>query len=331
MRDTLGAGLLRWSRTWLDDATVANAIEPMVADAQRECWARNGLERARHALRWRAAFLVAFAQSVGRQIVLRRSWAPALSLAAPVLVFLGWGILLEYVAFWVSFPDVFRSQRLHLLLLPSLSSAAFPLSILPATIMLLTDHRWRPWEARMATSFGALLCVAVLIPTMGWIAPASNQAFRETTAHALGYDQVPLRGDRELTLPELLEHQPPADTWVPLARLRSELHNRAALLTAPLTLTLLGAALARRKVKRRVAYAIGAWFAAGAFWSLLVGSGARLITTALWILLPRHPDQIFETRLEVGHLVPWLPHLVVVVMTLLLHHQASRREVIATP
>lgn len=86
MRTPLGESLLRWSRGWLDEATVTNVIEPMVADARHEPLPAKRVTRAWRLVRWRLSFLTTFALSVGRQFPRPIRGAAVRGMSSPLAV-----------------------------------------------------------------------------------------------------------------------------------------------------------------------------------------------------------------------------------------------------
>lgn len=322
MADPLGPTFLRWARRWLDEASVAHIVEPMVADARHERATHTGSPRLLVTLRWRAAFLATFALGAGRGFARPASWAPLRSLAFPILLFVGIEALLELLTSWIGYPASTRAAPL--LLVPGIVTSALPLAVLPTVMRLMSDHRWRPWQARTAAVLIGACAMAITVPMNGWVAPAANQQFRIHAAQALGYPQPPARGAHELMLSELFAERPPAPSIVSPRQLQEERHLRSSVLLAPVSLAVLGAALARLGLARRVWHTVAAWALVAQSWTVWISLGVWM---AAMIAPPLSASDPYCAIPDVGRFAAWTPHVMLLGTAVLCHRVASAREV----
>jgi lipopolysaccharide export LptBFGC system permease protein LptF len=152
----------------------------------------------------------------------------------------------------------------------------------------------------------AVTCSVVSFLTLGWWAPASNQAYRTKIV-----GRVIPKGDNELTLGELrtrIEEIRAFDPAAPARRLSVLYHTRWALSVTPLVLAVFALGIAGHSRRATGGSALGAVLSSGGFFLLLMwtsylafrGSvppllGAWLpnitifgVTTALTLRSPKH-------------------------------------------
>lgn len=326
MRAAPGTTLLRIASAWLDERTVAGVFEPMVADAQRECFGSPATTRRLCLLRWRAAFAIAFAQSFVQQARQPLPWTVAATTGALVTIFFWLGSALLYAIWWAPWSPGSEPVVAPARLVISLSSTALPLALLPASILTLSRNVSQAWQARMILFWMTLISIAVLVPLGGWIIPRANQEYR--VAHALqsGYRGMPARGDRELSLYELLEGRTPPDSFASTSDIQNARHNLGSRLVMPLTLIVLGAALAKHTGRRAVPYACGVWLLAGCGWFLLPLGALWPVAALTSVLMPRDPWSIVELAHYLGGLTYWIPHIVFIALALVLHRTAPKHR-----
>jgi hypothetical protein len=153
---------------------------------------------------------------------------------------------------------VLRSSRddltLQILLIPQALALSPPVAI---TIGILYGLGGRRVSFRLAGSVLALAFIAASISfaSVGWLVPASSQAYRETVARRIyaktgAKADVGIRGATELALTELREQidvHTKAGREVPARRLRLAYHRRWALPFAALALALLAVSMTPRR------------------------------------------------------------------------------------
>lgn len=128
--------------------------------------------------------------------------------------------------------------------------------------------------------------------TLGWLAPASNQAYR---VRVVGFE-IP-KGDNELSLGEIAARIGQIrvfDPSAPARRLSTLYHTRVALSATPLVLTVFSLVMIARIGRRRVARVSAALLTCSGFTFLLVWAaylafrGAVAPMVAAWL-----PNSIF--------------------------------------
>lgn len=261
-----GTRLLRLARVWFDEGTVANIFEPLVADWQREAATAPRGRRRVCLVRGGAAFLMSFA------LVLPRVWLRPLpprlvaSIWSAAALFTMCGVLILFIPYLPFLSGA--GSHLLLYLLPSSLTVALPLALVPAAIVARRFGRAQGFELRALVARLTLSAMFLLVLLLGWITPHANQAWREAVAPD---GAVALRGTRELTVPELLSAQPPAERglWRPRdweGMRRTALVERTSVAAMPLTMGVLGLALARIRGRGWAAVMLASWVAAGFLW-----------------------------------------------------------------
>jgi hypothetical protein len=295
-----GERLLTFARAWFDDSTVSKVFEPLLADWQHELASLSGARRAWCRLGGYATFTIALTLALPRQMAKPVPADVTRAMVIFIACFVAAGTTLSYLAFSYG-----ANETLPWSLLPALVATATPLASLPMILLAARTPGSRSQDIRSATLRMLLVSLALLVPLLGWITPAANQRVREARWENEGRRAVLIRGVRELSLPELIATQPPADLPMP-SRSRppgqrhdprpEELHNRAATLTLPIVLSTVGLALTQRRSS--VAVACAWWLGAAAIW-LLGGTALR---------------SYFRThQLElIGY---WSPHIVLIAIT----------------
>jgi hypothetical protein len=140
------------------------------------------------------------------------------------------------------------------------------------------------------------------------VIPSSNQDWRELHAPADAPRPI-LRGNRELTLPELFVPRVSPMVTEPIRK--REAHNRMAVILMPITLCALGIAASRR-VRRPLYGALTWWIFAAALW---------------FLTLPIAYGALSRTFFE--DLAPWAPHLVTFAVVALLPRLRARGTFLA--
>jgi hypothetical protein len=164
-------------------------------------------------------------------------------------------------------------------LLPALVSVALPLALVPAAIVMsrfATAVELRTMMVRLT-----LLSVLLLIPTLAWWLPASNQSWRVVQA-----GEAVHRGYRELSVNDLLRSQAPADVGLGKARdwetlRRDAALERASILVMPFTMMAFGLSMARRAGRGWAVRAMAAWMTAGLIWLTLLDISPWLAHVAI--------------------------------------------------
>jgi lipopolysaccharide export LptBFGC system permease protein LptF len=111
---------------------------------------------------------------------------------------------------------------------------------------------------------------------LGWVVPIANQEWRTTMFAMFSKNptaRAPVKGIRELTIPELLSEPAHSPRYATAQR---EIHKRAALAASPITLGAIGWVLWRPR-RKRVAVVFIAWvIGAVSFYQLsIIGRGAE--------------------------------------------------------
>ena len=283
-----------------DAPTLERLIDPMIADLQHE-----HADAARRGERWRGRWIclagcIAFwkvsalvlghastrergaGHALGRTI-----WYAGMTTAATVAL-LVWVPLRQ-----TRVPTAGNIGLLGIYLLPQALAIALPMGLVGG---VLGGLRGRVFSQRSVISlvwlFLAASAAALWID--GWLLPAGNQAFRELSFSLLSGEHTVLlrRGLNELTVVELASTD------------RFQFHFRLALACAPLVLGLFSLAMAAARRGRYgaptiVAVAAASWFG---YYTLLYMSRAGATGGSLPAVT-----------------AAWMPNLVFVALTLLLH------------
>lgn len=253
-----GERLLLLARAWFADDMVTRVFEPLVADWAAEHETLRGLARTRSNVRVVICVAITAALMLPWQLKQR----------LPERVTLGGWIAIEAfvviggAAQWYLFFD--GNPKGARYLLPALVATALPLALVPVAILMsrfATALELRTMMLRLA-----LLSILALAPLLGWWLPASNQSWRVVQAG----DTV-RRGDRELSVNDLLRSQAPSDVYLGKARdwrtvRRNAALERASILVMPLTMMMLGLSIARRARTAWAVWAVAAWLAAALIW-----------------------------------------------------------------
>jgi hypothetical protein len=298
-----GTTLLRFARAWFDEATVSRVFEPLVADWQRECADAAGLYRTACWLRGYASFttcaLVTFAGQIRKPLPTDLSLGAWSALGA----FFAGGLVMMHVAFAQGLAGV-RSG----LLLPAHAGVVLPLAVAPAVIILASRTRWPGFATRRAAIRLVILSTVLMFPLVGWVTPGANQRWRtqdDVTSHG---SQPVARGPRELTLVELAAPIPPIDFTTAEYRRREEFHTRFSVIMMPVSMGLLGLAVAR--VRRHAVARAFLWWGLGAIIFLV---DVPLANTYLRML-------------GVPPFGGWVPHLALLLLAAAMHGSARRAE-----
>jgi hypothetical protein len=223
-------GLLRFARQWLDERTVANVFEPLLADHQREWLDAPPAARLRVVIRTAWTFTVALFAVAPRAFLLAPTPASVTRrIIARMIVFVSVVVGVLMLPFLTELREVpaGRLAFLMLLLMPSMLVLAFPFAMGFVVDGVRRRASATPDE-RLAMLRAAIVAVTVLIVLHGWIMPAANQQLRVTTMSDQWH--TPARGARELTTMQLLRHPGPS------AAMQREIHDRLSIAVLPLVL-----------------------------------------------------------------------------------------------
>jgi hypothetical protein len=263
-----GDRLLHLARAWFAEDIVTRVFEPLVADWQIEHAALRGFACLRSTLRIWFCFAMTAALMLPWQLKQR----------LPERVTLGGWIVTEafvvvgVMAQWYLFFDANPRGASHLL--PGLLSTALPLALIPAAFVV--SRLGTPVEARTTMVRLTLIVMLCLAPLLAWWLPAANQAWR--VAHA---GEGVRRGDREVTLLEIMRAEPPKDFAYPRRSVivaapeieadwndvrRQVLIERASVLLMPVTLCLLAIAMSSVIQRRRTLAGLIMWALTAGVW-----------------------------------------------------------------
>jgi hypothetical protein len=233
------------------ERTMSGLVDPIIADLQ--------MEHAAAVLdghRWKAAWIrIAACVALLRALPLRATghgqWSRALRLSSASM------LLLMLVFVMVNLSSVSgwtqgSQEMLVLLLIPAALGMAFPVGFTVALLYGLA-RRGASRPVVVAVLASAMVCSTGSILALGWIVPATNQAFREEAA-----GRSVRKGTNELTLPELRElvhsASAPADLLPQGGNaIAVSYYGRVAFACAPIALGLFAlAVMARSRVERVV-------------------------------------------------------------------------------
>jgi hypothetical protein len=276
MTTTMIDRLRRLGTRMCTTAAMERRIEPTLTDMRNEY-----LEACHLGRRWRARWIaVAGVLAVMKVIlhaILERGAEGLLRPDAEIraaLLRLGaiFGAVVTATAVmlaWIPFnsmpvPRPFNAGEL-LYLIPQALPIAVPIGLTIAIAMGLRAslaERLAVW-----TLTAAVACSVVSLLTLGWWAPASNQAYRTMVVGR----EIP-KGENELTLGELrmrIDEIRAFDPAAPARRLSVRYHTRWALSATPLVLALFALMIAARRGRTAVGSALGAVISSGGFALLL--------------------------------------------------------------
>jgi hypothetical protein len=262
--------LLRLAEAWFDAATVSRVFEPLIADWQRECAPKSGLARIACRIRGAAAFAMSFTLTFA--IEFRKPLPIGLPAAAywTMEVFAGATLVVLYLPYAYNSAGIAPQW-----LLASSLALALPIAITPASIVLATRMKWPRPDRLKAVARMTLITAVLGAGLLGWVTPYSNQQYRMMVSERIGRD-MPARGVRELTLPELAATVLARDHVSTDTSRWRELNQRVNLMLLPITLAALGLAVAR-KPHRAIVKACFWWIAAPAIYLILPGWRAHII------------------------------------------------------
>lgn len=312
-----GTRLHDLARRLFDPRTMERLIDPAIADLQHEHDAA-----MRRGLIWRSrwvrvtgyAAVAKVAALAGLDHALHGRSRDDRTVGRTIVFSLIAIVVLTAVLLWPPLHDMRRPAAVtmawrFLCLLPQALAVTLPLGLMFG-ILLALRNRALSRHVRRTVAVLASGCSVAAFVVVGWVLPASNQAFRESMAGM----PVP-RGLNELTISELAVRDAPPAAGAPGStprRLAFEFHLRLALAAAPLTLGLfsIGVIARRRRVYGPVPVALAASMWALGYYTLMVDARSAVYQ---------------------GHWLPpaaaaWAPNLVIVAMTLALFRGVSRRS-----
>ena len=273
-----GRNWLRFARNWVDEPTVDRMIEPLVADWQHELRTVQGWTSVTVRLRGH----LALARSV-LSCLLRQSRQPlpgGVAVKAWYLVeaFSSLGVLLVWVV--LSYTQSEGSRPPFDIALPGTLTVVLPLVAVPLLVAMTRIWHVTPQVARWLAVRTALLLTLAMVPLAGWIAPRVHHGWRESV---VGH-QLPL-ALHQMTLPELWAGSGDDSLVLSTAR-RHQVHNRLSIIVMPISLSVLGLAVARirRRAGVTIARAIGGatlwWITAALVWFASFPATAALLSAA---------------------------------------------------
>lgn len=252
-----GTRLLAVARLVIDPVAVQRVLEPLVADWQREWLATDtAMSCAIVRMRGCVAFICSAAYCCAIDDMPHDVRRPA---RVTLSAFIGLGLLLLIIPYASEGPD------LIVYLLPANLTLSLAFAMLPLAMLLGTSvNRHGSRRHLVRTTIVVALFVFAL---HNWIAPHTNQAFREHAslraaerAGEVARYRPPRRGLRELTLPEvvLVSLSTPGAVGSP-SQVREELLRRITLPLVPVLLAIMGWGLARVSSSARPARLFGWW------------------------------------------------------------------------
>lgn len=280
------AAIVRWGGRVFGAQVAARILEPLVADWEHELQQpQTRWRRCSGAVRWAAALLRTVAAVAWSATIRPDDAAPPAWRAISVLVLFSCaGTILLMLPFlsWASI-GVARMVRALPLLIPQAGAIALPFAILPAAMVFGAAERSRrpgAWRRHVAT---LVVAVSLLtIPSIGWLVPAANQAWRERVS-----------GGR---LPRGLRERTPLELWsaegLDRVAARQELRMKLSVSVLwPASLGILGWRIGRRRTTASLSAMAAGWVGAAvvvAFADPLRLAGRDLPTTLLpwmWLLV----------------------------------------------
>jgi hypothetical protein len=216
---------------WFDEATVRRTFEPLIADWERELLDTPPSRRVRVSAGGLAAFICAVIvtspsllhtlapSAVTNRVALRMTRFIALA-----------SVLLMLPFFRQMLTPGWRAVMLFSLV-SSAIAVAFPLSMIGAVDAIRRYDPLPPHVERAVAAKLGLIAVVFMLVFGGFVVPASNQLFRQTSGPG---GPSPFPGVRELTTYQLLTD--PALEAHRAANIQRELNNRAALALFPVVL-----------------------------------------------------------------------------------------------
>jgi len=269
--------LRRFFHRICSSSDVERRVEPTLADWQNEYL--EAVERGRYwTSRWiqfagllavfKVVALITLEQSAHAlaRLDADRRWA----LAKVGVIFGAITTTVTAALAWVPFNTIPVGRPVDLqellLLIPQAVPLAIPIGLTAAILLGLAGRASTQIVVSALTC--AVICSAISFLTLGWLAPASNQAYR---TRVIGHEMA--KGDNELTLPELgtrIEQIRAFDPSAPARRLSVLYHNRWALSVTPLVLVMFALALTRRCGRTTLGDVIATVLVSGGFAWLLV-------------------------------------------------------------
>jgi hypothetical protein len=300
-----GERWLRFARAWFDEPTIESVVEPLVADWQHEAATLGTSRRLRTHLRWQIAVVRSLAACFADHV--RKPLPPGLGSGAWLMVegFATLGAIVLAVPIYRTAPNLALGLGT---ILPSALGVSLPLAAVPMLVLVTVRRGITARASRWLAVRAALILTTVMVPLAGWVIPSSNQDWRELHAPADAPRPI-LRGNRELTLPELFVPRVSPMVTEPIRK--REAHNRMAVILMPITLCALGIAASRR-VRRPLYGALTWWIFAAALW---------------FLTLPIAYGALSRTFFE--DLAPWAPHLVTFAVVALLPRLRARGTFLA--
>jgi hypothetical protein len=245
-----GSRALAFASRWFPPATVSTVFEPLIADWQRE-W-RDAPRAQRLAIQFKGVFAFGLASVVSTPAIARVR-APK-SLTDQVARRIAWASFLGTAVFMTPLVGEIDSTWIRawliLFAIPGALVLAFPFAMIAAVDTIRAATNVEPHVARATMAKLAALAVVFMVFTHGWVVPAANQLWRETTFQtatagmklAPGQSK-PAKGLRELTSYELIAsaelataHEPGTYEYARARWVRMEMNNRATLAVLPVFL-----------------------------------------------------------------------------------------------
>jgi hypothetical protein len=277
-----GARLRSLAARLLDPSTMERLIDPAIADLQHEheaairsglVWRGRWIRLAGCSAFWKVAVIAAASRALHERTVTDdRSVGRTVGFSLLAI------IALTALLLWPGFSTFHRrgtgtAVRLVLYLVPQALAIALPLGLVFGILLGLRD-RASTTGVKWTIAALAIGCSVAAFIIVGWLMPASNQAFRELSA-----GRRLVRGFNELTLGELGSGDPARGVrliWggATARRIAWEFHFRVALACAPLVLGLfsLGVTTAMRRNHGWLAMGLAALTTSSGYYALLFSS-----------------------------------------------------------
>lgn len=234
-----GDRLRRFAARSCSDDTMSRLIDPLIADLQAEH--AHALRRGRM---WRSRWVRLAGYIAFVKVFAVCEWSPiddtrplirvlAFSLGAAALATAAL-VAIPYGGWMQGGSLAPEPWRVVVTLLPQALVLSVPIGLMIGIAIALAGQTI---SGRLATAIGAmaLVCSISAIPSMGWLVPNANQAFR-TTVSRMFSPTPPAKGENELTFAELdrliaRRRALPggSDEWDNVDRLRTVYHTRWAL------------------------------------------------------------------------------------------------------